>query len=320
MELEGVIGHESVLPRIIPVVESNGGTFLFHGPPSVGKRTVAFETCRKILCTGGRVPTCTCASCKKFGSGTHPDFMCVGRLGKIKVADVDSVLEFTLTAPFLSGRKVVVLDNAEDITWEAANRLLKVLEEPPGGMFFFLITSNPSMLLPTVFSRCVQIEFGHLSPTDVMNVLFNKMGFDLPQARVLGWLAAGSTIDIFPKASQYLRYRDMAFEIVSQTRSRSLIDCLDYIDKIERDGTGIFADMIIMVLTDIMLVQNQINQMIMNVDLTDQIVKLAGQFNVKAMTAIVSTMSQVKKDSGLNVNLNMALKNALIKSYPYFTA
>jgi len=319
MEIDGVIGHEDVLSRIVPTLESNGGTFLFHGPPSIGKRTVAFEVSRNILCNGGRVKGCVCESCKKFGAGAHPDFMCVGQFGRIKVADVDSILEYTLTAPFLSDRKVVVLDNAEVITWEAANRLLKTLEEPPAGMFFFLVTSNPGTLLPTIYSRCVRVEFGHLSPTDVMNVLFQKMGYDMPKARVLGWLASGSTIDIFSKAGQYLRYRDMAFEMLSQTRTRGLIDCLDYVDKIERDGLGIFADMLVMILTDIMLVQNQITQ-VTNVDLLDQIGKLAGQFNSKALTVVVSILSQVKRDAALNINLSMALKNAVIKTYPYLTA
>lgn len=289
------------------------GTFLFHGPPSVGKRTVAFETCRYLLCLENKSDSCDCRSCRHFND-RHPDFLYVGQDG-IRVADADLILDFCSKMPFLSNKKTIVLDNADDISWEAANRLLKTIEEPPDNFCFFIITSNPQVLLPTILSRCIKYEFGMLSQEDVVNILWQKLGYDPPKARVLGWISSGSTIDIFSQAGTYLKLRDMAHEFISNIRRRDVIGSMDYIDKIERSNLNIFVDMIVLILTDIMFIQNNVTD-IANVDLKDGLESMSKTFNPKMLVAATSIFSQAKKNAHLNINLNLNLKNILIKTYP----
>lgn len=312
------IGHAELLPRLKAVVSSGGGTYLFHGPPSTGKRTVAFEVARAILCRKEQTfDECSCPSCKRF-VGEHPDFLCVGRSGKLKVADIDQVIEFSSMAPFLSDRKVTVIDNAHDVTWEAANRLLKTLEEPSPGAFFILVTSDPTSILPTVRGRCVRVEFGALSTEDMTNVLWKKVGFDLPKARVLGWIASNTPSEVFSQAGSYLKYRDEAYGFFSTVRGRPIVDCMDYVDRIDgqdRQGLALFIDMLMLVLTDLMLLKNGIER-IANVDIADDMKKAATPFNAKGLIAAVSVISQVKKNARLNVGLALPLKMALVKSHP----
>jgi DNA polymerase III subunit delta' len=142
-----IIGHERVLERLKPLSKAGNGTFLFYGPPSIGKRTVAFEIAKELLCLGNCTEDKPCQSCSR---PEHPDFLCIGRYSKIKVEDVDNLILFTTTLPFISKVKVVVIDNVENITVEAANRLLKTLEEPPQRFIFFLVSSNPGTILPTI--------------------------------------------------------------------------------------------------------------------------------------------------------------------------
>lgn len=311
-----IIGHELLKERLISRFKQDPyGTFLFHGPSSIGKRTVSFELSKKILCENSLGEDCPCMSCKKFNAAEHPDFLCVGRQETIKVVDIDRVLEFVETTSFLSKSKIIIIDNAHDITWEAANRLLKVLEEPPPKITFFLVSSEPSVIIPTILSRCIKYEFNSLSREDITNIIWKKLGFELPQAKTLGWLAVNSSMDIFSKVGLYLKYREMAFEFLSELKTRSLLDSMDYIDKIDKNDLSIFTDLIIILLTDFLLLKNGVPH-IANDDLFDEILETTEKINDKALIAIVNLFSQIKNIK-YNLNLNIHIKNALIKSYNY---
>jgi DNA polymerase-3 subunit delta' len=310
-----VIGHDYLWERLNPlIIGDSSGTYLFHGPPSTGKRTVAFETAKAILCEKKTGDKCTCRSCSRFNRD-HPDFLCIGQHEKIKVANVDQIVDFTFLSPLLSDRKVVVIDNAHDITWEAANRLLKVLEEPPAFFTFFLVTSNPQALVPTILYRCLKYEFNSLSKKDMAMVITKKLGFELDQAKVLSNIAVDSSVDVFSKAGQYIKYRDMAVEFVSAFKQRELIDQLDYVDKVDRPDMPVFSDMVLLVLTDILLLKNGINE-IGNVDIIKKLTKMSELFNKMAMIGLTSTFSQVKRNLNLNINLALVFKTTLIKIHP----
>jgi DNA polymerase-3 subunit delta' len=314
--LNNVVGHQNIKDMFLKKITGDpSGTYLFFGPPSIGKRTMAFEIAKVILCEN-RKDECLCQSCKIFSKG-HPDFLCVGRTERIKVEDIDRILDFAYISPFLSNYKVVVLDNAHNITWEASNRLLKVLEEPPQGLSFFLVTAEPQALLKTILSRCIQYEFQMLPREDMTNILWKKMSFELSQARILGWLASDASADIFSKAGHYLKYRDMAFAFMSEFKRKRLIDSLDFVDKVERDDLTIFIDMIVLLLTDMLLLKYDVKD-IANADLGEKLRKVNDGVSYKALVWAVSNISQVKRYEHLNINLNLALKNSLIKVYPIF--
>jgi DNA polymerase-3 subunit delta' len=313
--LSTIIGHDSLKGKLSQHFSGeSSGTYLFYGPPSIGKRTTAFEISRAMLCED-RSGEDSCPSCKKFNGG-HPDFLCLGQFERIKVADIDRVLDFSETTPLLSGHKAIVIDNAHEITWEAANRLLKLLEEPPKNFVFFLISSEPQFIIPTIRSRCISYQFNSLSREDVTNIIWKKLGFDLPQAKVLGWISNDS-VDVFSRPGQYLKYRDTAFDFLSGIKYRRLVDSMDYIDKVEKNDMSIFIDMVMVLLTDFLLMKNVISSII-NMDKLEDISKSVKGLNDRALVGIAGVFSQIKKYAYLNVNLNMNFKNALIKSYPLF--
>jgi DNA polymerase-3 subunit delta' len=314
-----IIGHDQLKERLSAHLKKDpAGTYLFYGPASIGKRTTAFEASKAVLCHNRIADDCDCPSCKKFKSG-HPDFFTVGQDGKIKVADVDRFLEFAETTPLLSDFKAAVLDNAHEITWEAANRLLRVLEEPPAGFVIFLVSSDPQSLLLTVLSRCIRYEFGALSREDLTNIIWKKLGFSPAEASILGWMAAGSSIDIFSKAGLYLKHRGTALEFLSGVRYRPLVDSMDFIDKIEKQDLPIFIDMIMLILTDFLLLKNNVPD-IANADLLDVMKKASVDLNGKALIGVAGQFGQLKRNMRLNVNLGLNLKNVLIKTHPLFLA
>ena len=316
--LSSIIGHEQLKEKLsIRLKEHPAGVYLFCGPASIGKRTTAFEASRIILCEkfGEK---CSCQSCKRFKL-EHPDFLCIGQHERVKVKDVSSVITFGSTAPLISDYKTVVIDNAHEITHEAANRLLKILEEPPPKFTIFLVTSDPQSLLPTILSRCIKYEFGNLNRDDLTMIMKKKLGFSPKKAEILGLLAADSSLDVFSNAGLYLRYRKMAVEFLSGVKTRPLIDSIDYVDKIDREDLPIFTDMLVLILTDFLLLKNNISK-ITNKDMEEDFITISKDINDKALIMVVDLFSQIKRYLYLNINLNLYLKNAVIKSHPFFMA
>lgn len=135
--------------------------YLLHGPSGIGKRALAERLMASLLCQKpNALEACdNCKSCHLLAAGTHPDNFVLEpeEADKpIKVDQVRELVEFVVQTAQLGGRKVVLLEPAEAMNLNAANALLKSLEEPSGNTVLLLISHQPSRLLPTIKSRCVQ--------------------------------------------------------------------------------------------------------------------------------------------------------------------
>jgi len=311
---QSVFGHKDVKERLSKILPGLSGTYLFHGPPSVGKRTVAYEAARVALCLHVGEDECRCPSCMRLGTG-HPDFLCIGQNERVKVEDVDQLLEFSSVSPFLSQRRVVIIDNADTATWEAANRMLKTLEEPPENFSFIMVTSRLDAVLGTLCGRSFQVRFGTLSQEDIVNVVWKRLGFELPKAKVIAWIASSSA-DVFANAGVYAKHRDNAIEFVTTLTRPDPISPLDFVDKIDRKEIPIFADTLMVVLTDLLLLRNGVGE-VANADVLDDLEKMSKSFSNKALLAITAAASQIKRHAYLNVNLAMVLKSTAIRMHGF---
>ena len=137
---------------------------LFAGPICVGKRNFARALSAMLLCqspvTG--IACGTCRSCLLLNAGTHPDWLWIApeESGKaIKIDQVRGVVDFMAHTSQQGGRKIAVVEPAEAMNRNAANALLKTLEEPSGSAQLILITDAPGRLLPTIRSRCQRLDF-----------------------------------------------------------------------------------------------------------------------------------------------------------------
>ncbi len=135
--------------------------YLLHGPAGIGKRALAERLMARLLCQApmGLDACGQCKSCHLLAAGTHPDNFVLEpeEADKaIKVDQVRTLVAFVVQTAQLAGRKVVLVEPAEAMNLNAANALLKSLEEPSGDTVLLLISHQPSRLLPTVKSRCVQ--------------------------------------------------------------------------------------------------------------------------------------------------------------------
>ncbi len=172
-----------------------GQAYLFHGPAGTGKTAAAAAFASDLLCLSPeRGQACgRCPSCHAVAEGSHPDLAVVTPDGQsFKIDQVREVLRQVSLRPALGSRKVFVLDEADKLTAEAANALLKSLEDPPPGTIFVLTSSNREALPPTVLSRCLQIPFRPVATAAVAALVEKETGLGEVEARYCAVLAGGS--------------------------------------------------------------------------------------------------------------------------------
>src|SRR2546430_9178246 len=197
MPFRDVLGHNRLITLLTRSVAgaSLPPSLLFAGPAGVGKRKTALAVAQALNCLtprdGGACGACT--ACARIARGVHPDVSIVEPedSGAIKIEQVRDVVDRAAYRPFEGRRRVVIIDNADALVAAAQNALLKTLEEPPPSSVFFLITSRPDMLLPTVVSRCPRLRFRPLSSEDVARALAN-VGHTEVSARAVAATAGGS--------------------------------------------------------------------------------------------------------------------------------
>ncbi len=192
-----IIGHNNQRSSLSNLVleQRLPGTLLFVGTEGIGKKLIARELARQLLCQGNPpAPQGGCGSCKTchlFDSGNHPDLQYI-RFGTdgASVDDLRQLLERLSLRPFMGSRKVAILDDADAISVIGANVILKTLEEPRPENFFILIASTPSRLPATLLSRCQRWFFDRLSRDEIEKILHHRGASD--EELKLAALADGS--------------------------------------------------------------------------------------------------------------------------------
>ena len=211
MAWQGIEGHDAIVERFRHSLSSGrlGSTFLFVGPAGIGKRTFASKLAQSLLCTSSAEealdPCGTCAACRQVLAESHPDLELVRKpAGKsfipieLLIGDKGHRMREGLCAriamkPSAGGRRVAMIDDADDLNQEGANCLLKTLEEPPPRSVLILIGTSLQRQLPTIRSRCQLVNFRRLDD-DVLGKLILSTGIssDPQAAACLASVSGGS--------------------------------------------------------------------------------------------------------------------------------
>ena len=174
---ENIIGNTNIKTVLEKSIKQNklSHSYLFVGIQGIGKKMIATEFAKMILCLDDNKYCNHCKSCIEFDTNNNPDFVLISPdENNIKIEQIRDIQKRIQEKPIISEKKVYIIDNADLMTTEAQNCLLKTLEEPPEFAVIILIGSNSNTFLPTIKSRCTIMNFNKISDEEMTKYLREK--------------------------------------------------------------------------------------------------------------------------------------------------
>jgi DNA polymerase-3 subunit delta' len=319
-----LVGHAETLRRI-EAAERAGRlhhALLFCGPDGVGKRSAGIALAARLLCVqpepwapGGLEACAHCHACRKVVAGSHPDLFEISPDGRyLKIEQVRDLVTRTRLRPAEGGRRVIVIDAAETLRDEAANALLKTLEEPGAETHFVLVTPQPHRLLPTVRSRCQRIGFAPLSLVDVTAVL-RHTDPGSSAAIAVARLSEGS-----PSRARLLADnpifagRSEIVTMLTQLRERSIAEVLSVSESWSRNREELFVllDLLRTVLRDAMMVRAGAADRMLHQDLAETLKPWSMTKPVEGWLQVLQRVEQADRELQGNVHPRMVVENLLL--------
>jgi len=197
MAFKDIAGNGRV-KRILKLALEKGrvpNSLLFCGPEGVGKRQMALALAKALNCLETPGDSCDrCPSCVAIDEGRFPDVMEIETRADKKALAIEQtrlLKQLAYLRPMAARRRVFILVDAEEMSPEAANSILKVLEEPPLSSHIILLSSTPFLLLPTILSRCQVLNFSAFTKEEIEEILLER-NYPEDRARILSLLVDGN--------------------------------------------------------------------------------------------------------------------------------
>lgn len=172
-----IVGQNKIIESIKSAVRNgkDAHAYIIEGPDGTGKSIFALEIAAMLICESTDKPCGECVPCRKVMHGSHPDVRVIELKKKsIGVGEIRELLEEVYKKPYEGKKKVFIIKDAENVTDQGQNAMLKTLEEPPEDTAFILLASNANLILDTVRSRCQLIRFGRVSEKEIFEYLLSK--------------------------------------------------------------------------------------------------------------------------------------------------
>ena len=223
-----IIGNEQIKKELKKSILENkvSHSYMFVGIEGIGKQMMAKEFARIVLCTNEQEKGChQCKSCIEFMSHNHPDFLYIEPDGNsIKIEQIRYLQRKIQEKPIISDKKVYIINDADKMTTESQNCLLKTLEEPPEYGIIILIGSNENAFLNTIKSRCMKIAFQPIENEDIKQYMEKTYGMtDISQNLLEAFQGSiGKAILLKDKKEQYENIESM-IEKLDKTDMTELI-------------------------------------------------------------------------------------------------
>lgn len=318
--------HDDLCLELIENVHSRNfhQAYVFEGPEGLNILESAKLFAAAITCQRRETAPCgDCPVCRLSYAGTNPDITVIDTGGKksIGIDVIRDMLKDVYVRPFESENKVYIITDGSALTVESQNAMLKILEEPPEYAVFIVITASASVLLPTILSRAVKLRFMPLGEEKMREYIKSKY----PQAENTEFLVRFS--EGLPERADSI-INDESFEPLRREAFKMLIPLLskhrisayavaEFLEK-NKEKAKTILDLWQSFLRDIFLMQSGTPELTANVDLKDELSKLAARLPEKyvilALDRLIASKNMLRRYVNLNalaLNLSFSIKNGI---------
>ena len=238
---ENILGNEKIKQELSNAIQNNkiSHSYLFIGTEGIGKKLLAKEFSKRLLCLNEREKD-NCKSCMEFENNNHPDFSIIESEDNksIKIEQIRYIQKKVQEKPIISNRKIYIINNADLMTTEAQNCLLKTLEEPPEFVTIILIGQNEDAFLETIKSRCMILRFKGIEEGIIqkyMNENYNLKNIDSSMLKTFEG-SIGKAIKLKDKMDMY---QDV-YKIIYSFEKKDIIDIYNMSENIYKSKEEIY--------------------------------------------------------------------------------
>lgn len=316
---EEIVGHKEIIRHLQNAIRLGkvSHAYIFSGETGCGKKLLATAFAMTLQCEQRGVDPClTCSSCKKAMSKNHPDIINITheKPNSIGIEDIRSQLIDDVTIkPYCSSYKIYIISEAEKLTLQAQNALLKTIEEPPAYAVILLLTNNMDALLPTITSRCVKLGLRPVKESMVKEYLMEKLHIPDYQAKMDASLAQGN----IGKAKQLAQSEDFAqvaenaLRLLRRSGDMELYELVDAIKMLSADKQNIYdyLDLFTMWFRDVLLFKatREVDGLVFK-DQFNDIKERAGKSSYEGLETIIDAIEKARTRLHANVNFDLVME------------
>lgn len=322
MAWRDVSGQEPIAKRLRAALRLGrvAHAYLFAGPRGVGKKRMARELAKALVCARGGDEACdACRECRRVEDGNHPDVRWIAPEGaSLRIEQIRELKREAAYGTLEARQKVVVVERADALTVQAANSLLKVLEEPPVPTVFVLLAENAHAVLPTIRSRCQLISFPPLDAEWVAARLTDE-GFPAAQARLAAHLAPG--LDEARKICQSEWFAPLKTLVIQWTQdllqhgASSLLALQDklFARNPEREEVLLWCDLLLLWYRDVLHVQLGRREHLAYAERRDELERQAAKWSQAGVLQAIDAVVAARKRLALPTNAQLVLEQLAIR-------
>lgn len=290
--------------------------YIIAGPDGIGKSVFAMHIAASLLCLGDKKPCGVCNQCIKVMKGNHADIKIISNKGRsIGVDEIRQVIGEVYTKPYEGLRKLIIIKNADEITVQGQNAILKTLEEPSKDTTIIMTVENSNLLLETILSRCQIFKLSRVSMDRIRDYLISK-GVDEKRASTAASLSDGITGNALKfLEDKFLKLREEVIGILIKVVKGSSIEALESVEFFlnNKDNIDSILDIIISWFRDIMVLKHTIDKnVLINKDYYELLVEESQQLSYNKLNGIIDSVNSTREKIRLNANFQLAMEVMLL--------